>query len=137
MTEKFRGLYDIRDGKPEDVNFIISTFLRGLYYGDTWFSIIPKEIFMANYKKVIIALLNNATVKVACLKDDPDIIIGYSILSNDYLTIHYVYVKEKWRKQGIARSLLPKYPETITHLTSLGKSLMHKFEYAIFNPFNT
>lgn len=141
---KFAGLYDIRDAKESDKNFIFASFLRGLYYGDSWFSLIPKNIFMDNYKKVIEILFDSpkAVIKVACLKEDPDVILGYSILSADYTTIHWVYVKNSkladgtsWRRQGIARSLLPQYPTSVTHLTKLGKELLPKFENTVFNPF--
>lgn len=132
---KFIGLYDIRDLKESDENFVLSTFLKGLYYGDSWFSQIPKNIFMDNYKKVAQALVKTQVIKIACLKDDPDVIIGYSILSHDYQTIHFVYVKEKWRKRGIGRSLLPQYPNAVSHLTTLGKSLLNKLNNPNFNPF--
>jgi GNAT superfamily N-acetyltransferase len=137
MSE-YAGLYDIRDAKIGDKAFILATFLRGLYYGDSWFSQVPKDIFMANYKLVAEKLVTSprSIVKIACLKEDPDIIIGYSILSGDYSSVHWVYVKEKFRKRGVAKSLLPKYPTAVTHLTVLGKSLLNKFETPpIFNPF--
>lgn len=134
---KFIGLYDIRDYKKEDSNFIVATFLKGLYYGDSWFSQVPKDIFMTNYKTVAEALVrgDKTVIKVACLKDEPDVIIGYSILSADYSSIHWVYVKASWRNKGIARSLLPKYPTYVTHLTALGKQLLTKFNECVFNPF--
>lgn len=140
----FSGLYNVRDMLPEDRNFILATFLRGLYYGDSWFSQIPKEIFMANYQKVAEALITspNTVIKVACLHDDPDVVLGYSILSSDYQKIHWVYVKNSkladgtsWRRKGIGRSLVPQFPTTVTHLTKTGKSLMLKIPTAIFNPF--
>ena len=138
----FTGLYDIRDVTAEDKNFVMSTFLKGLFYGDSWFSQIPKQIFMDEYKKVAEVLFNKATIKVACLREDPSIILGYSILSNDYQTIHWVYVKSSkladgttWRNKGIARSLLPRYPTAVTHLTKLGKELLPKLTTAVFNPF--
>lgn len=133
----FTGLYDVRDYKESDKNFILATFLKGLYYGDSWFSQIPKNIFMDNYKNVARLLVSNPKViiKVACLKEDPDVILGYSILSTDFNTVYWVFVKSAWRKQGIARSLLPLYPTTVAHLTSLGKTLMSKFPGAHFNPF--
>lgn len=133
----FQGLYDVRDGKQSDKNFILATFLRGLYYGETWFSEIPKDIFMDNYKVIAEALLNspNVTVKVACLPEDPDTIIGYSILSADYQTIHWVYVKSSWRLKGIGKSLVPQHPVYVTHLTQLGKLLLVKLKPAVFNPF--
>lgn len=129
--------FEVRDYKPEDKNFIMATFLRGLYYGDSWFSQIPKDIFMDNYKLFVENLvgLPTTTIKVACLKDDADIILGYSILSNDFQTINWVFVKLDWRKQGIARALLPKYPTSVSHLTALGKSLLPKFQNCVFNPF--
>jgi len=133
----FTGLYDVRDSRPTDKSFILATFLRGLYYGDSWFSEIPKDIFMENYKRVVEALLNspNVSVKVACLREDPDVILGYSILSKDFTTIHWVYCKSAWRKKGIGRSLVPQFPTTYTHLSALGKSLRSKLGTAIFNPF--
>ena len=133
----FQGLYNIRDGKANDLHLILATFLRGLYYGDSWFSLIPKNIFMANYKRVIEAILSNpnTAVKVACLPDDPDVILGYSIISKDGQTLHWVYVKSAWRKKGIGKSLTPETIMQVSHLSTLGKSLLSKLNSAIFNPF--
>lgn len=135
----FRGLYDVRDTVDSDRNFILATFLRGLYYGESWFSAIPKHIFMQNYKKIAEAILNspNTIVKIACLKEDPNVILGYSILSADYSTIHWVYCKTVWRRRGVARSLCPAYPATVSHLSALGKQLMIKLPNTVFNPFIT
>src|ERR1035438_3245364 len=102
----FQGLYEIRDAKLSDKNFVLATFLRGLYYGETWFSEIPKDIFMTNYKLIAEALVTSPKViiKVACLPEDLDTIIGYSILSQDFLTLHFVYVKSAWRLKGVGKS---------------------------------
>jgi GNAT superfamily N-acetyltransferase len=135
MNTKHLGVYDVRDYRPDDKNFVMSTFLRGLYYGDSWFSLIPKYIFMANYQIVGEALIRDGVVKIACAKDDPDIILGYSILSSDYQAIHWVFVKSAWRGGGIGRALVPQYPVAVTNLTTLGKSLMTKFQSCVFNPF--
>jgi len=134
----FQGLYSVRDNKPEDNNFILATFLRGLYYGETWFSEIPKDIFMDNYKKIAEALIHSPKViiKVACLTDDPDTIIGYSILSSDYQTVHFCYVKSAWRLKGVGKSLVPQHPTYVSHLTQLGKTLLSKLKPAVFNPFS-
>ncbi len=135
----FAGLYNIRGYRPEDKNFIYSTFLNGVYYGNNWLNQINKDIFMANYHKLLTDMLTSgkAQVKVACDKEDPDIIIGYSILSADETSIVWVYVKEKWRKHGIGRSLVPAHPISVANLTELGKKLLDKFELKpTFNPFS-
>ncbi len=136
MSE-FRGLYDIRDMTKEDKNFIMATFLRGLYYGDSWFSLMPKDIFMQAYKTIIEGLIDSdkAVVQVACLKEDPNVILGYSILSADYQAIVWVFVKTAWRRRGIAKSLAPQHPTAVMHLTTLGKSLLSKYPNVVFNPF--
>jgi GNAT superfamily N-acetyltransferase len=137
-TEKFDGLYAIRGAEAGDRNFVIKSFLLGLYYGESWFSAIPKDIFMLNYKSIASALVDSPKnlVVVACLPDDPTVILGYSILSADGTTIHWVYVKQPWRRRGIMTKLLPVSALTITHLTALGQTLKNKLKPGlIFNPF--
>jgi hypothetical protein len=129
------SFFKVRAYKPEDKSFIMATFLRGLYYGDSWFSLMPKDVFMKNYTQVIEAMLLKNAVMVACLPDDEDVILGYSIISFDFTTIHWVFVKSAFRKQGITKSLLPQYPTQVTHLTDLGRQLLPKFKECIFNPF--
>jgi hypothetical protein len=137
-STKYSDLYDIRDYTPQDKNFVLATFLRGVYYGDSWFSSIRKDIFMDNYKRLAEFAIDSGKViiQIACLKEDPDVIIGYSILSADYQAISWVYVKKAWRLKGIAKSLIPLYPTYVTHLSNLGSELMQKhLPTAIFNPF--
>lgn len=135
----FKGLYSIRDSVPDDKNFIMATFLKGLYYGDSWFSIIPKQIFMTNYKLIAEKILASpfVSVKIACLPDDPSVIIGYSILSADMRTVHWVYCKNAWRRKGIGKSLVPEQPQAVTHLSTLGKIILDKnYKQTTFNPFD-
>lgn len=131
------ALYTVRPYDVSDKAFIMSTFLRGLYYGDSWFSQIDKSSFMNNYKHVVESLIDtgNTVVLVACLKDEPSVILGYSILGNELNRVHFVYVKKPWRNQGIATRLLPQSPKVITHLTNLARTLLSKYPEAIFNPF--
>jgi hypothetical protein len=140
MSSKLEGLYKVRDyHHGTDKAFVMATFLRGLYYGESWFSLIPKNIFMDNYQKIAEKLISSdrVIIKIACLEDDEEIILGYSIMSADYQTLHWVFVKQVWRKQGIARALTPRHPITVTHLSDLGRKLLpEKFKGTIFNPFN-
>lgn len=143
------GIYEIRNFRESDRSFILATFLRGLYYGNEFFNIIPKHIFMQNYKRVAEALVNSPknVIQVACLKEDSDTILGYSILSADFMTVHWVYVKSSetkiagedgkltWRGKGIGKSLLPQFPAYYTHFSSVGLEIAKKFPQCVFNPF--
>ena len=131
-------LVAIRDFVAADWNFILATWLRGLYYGKTWFSEIPKDIFMEKYHAIIEAILGlkNVIVKVACLKDDPEVILGYAIMSEDRSTVHFTFVKSAWRGIGIAKSLIPPEMKQVTHLTKVGLSILKsKYPGVQFNPF--
>lgn len=143
MNKDLQDLIDIRDYRPGDHAFIMATFLRGLYYGDSWFSIIPKDLFMASYKRFAEAILAspNNVVKLAVLREDNDVILGYSILSKDFSKLHWVFVKAgdrdlSWRNKGIARFLVPETVRVVTHLTETGKNLMSKLPNCVFNPFD-
>lgn len=121
----------IRQGRTGDRNFILSTWLMGLYYGNPWFKEIEKDIFMANYHTVVCGLLERSAIVVAALKEDEDVILGYSVINPPVL--HWIFVKEAWRKVGISKHLVPREIDVTTHLTVLGKKLKPK--HMTFNPF--
>lgn len=128
-------MVEYREYRPSDKNLIYSTFLRGLYYGESWFTLIPKNVFMENYHKALEFILSRDTTRVvvACESDNSDKVLGYSILGdNDVL--HWVFVKKPHRGQGIAKGLVPPTTKTVTHLTRTGISLLVKKNLQ-FNPF--
>lgn len=130
-------LVTTRSAVKEDRNFILATFLRGVYYGDSWFKLIPKHIFMENYHTVVTRLLDTPgiDIKIACLKEDPEVILGYSIVRyiNNSTVLDYVFVKAAWRRIGIAKSLMPAEFNFCTHLTKVGANI--KPTNCSFNPF--
>lgn len=138
-----KELISIRDYRATDHNFIMSTLLRGLYYGDSWFSLIPKNIFMTCYHPIAERLIKNpqATIKVACLRDDPEVILAYSVCRTTVLgdqpvtVLDWVFTKSSWRNIGLAKDLVPSKVHAVSHLTKTGKSLLPKLG-AIFNPFS-
>ena len=124
----------VRKGDTSDTNFIYATWLRGLYYGDTWFSEIPKQIFMENYHNIITSILNNpaTTVLVMCLKEDHEVVVGYAIIKPGALV--WMFIKKAWRGMGLARELVPIDTKSVTHLTKIGLAITRKRGWA-FNPF--
>jgi len=48
------ALYTVRSFLPEtDMAFIKATWLRGLYYGDSWYSKIPKALPLTNCSQAV------------------------------------------------------------------------------------
>lgn len=135
MLQK-KDLITIRPATLGDKNFIFATWLRGLRHGNDWFQSIDSDIFFKNYHLAIEHIIARPTtnVAVACLRDEPEVILGYSVFDKDRL--HWVFVKKSWRNIGIARSLTPTTITSVTHLTKVGKSLLSKLPNVVFNPFN-
>lgn len=124
----------IREVNSNDKNFIYSTFLKGVYYGSDWMAAISKEIFFIEYAKAIERLLARPTVQitVACLSDDIDTVLGYAI--HEGAILHYIYVKQPWRLQGIAKQLVTvPVLSTVTHITKPGNAIRIK-KGLTFNP---
>lgn len=109
----------------EDKNFILATMLRSLYYSGSVFSEMRKQAFMENYHKVVEHLLqkNEQNIKISCLKEDPGVILGYSILDVSGSILHFIFVKKSWRTIGIAKDLVPSTVKFVTHLTKTGLSI--------------
>ena len=124
--------------EASDKNFIYKTWLRGLYYGDDWVGEIQDSIFYPNYNDVIDEIFSRPTVQInmAVLKDDEDVILGYSVSEPLNSVLHWVFVKKSWRRIGIAKMLIDFEPSIVTHLTFVGKSLKNRYNL-IFNPFLT
>lgn len=143
MSSETEVIYDMRLMREADIPFVMSTFLKGVYYGNTNHQLVEKDIFMANYKLLAQVLIDSSAVIVACLKDDHDVILGYSIVSPDTTTAHWVFVKKAWRGRGIGRALIPAVPQQITHFTHSEKEtpkeglnkFLRKFVGCIYNPF--
>jgi len=75
--------------------------------------------FSRDYAPVIRSLIARSDIVVACLKDSPDSVVGWMAIEDDCL--HYVLVKPRWRRLGVARWMLAgiaSLPLVFTHRTS-------------------
>lgn len=132
-----KDLITTRRVLPTDLGFIFSSWLKGLYYGNDWFREIDQEAYFEKYHQIVEAILfkPTTTVTVACLVEDPDVLLGYAIYETlgPVSTLHWVFVKPVWRKLGIAKSVVPKNVTIVTHLSKVGLNIKPK-EWK-FNPF--
>lgn len=135
MLEKNQSVV-VRNFEPADKNFILATWLKGLRYGNDWFGEIESSVYFTVYQKIIDAVITDprVSVKIACLKDDPDVVLGYSVSSGNRLD--WIFVKRLWRNIGIAKSLIPPGITVVSHITTTGRSILRKKKGVFFNPFS-
>lgn len=127
----------IRECNQLDLSFIYSTWLRSYHY-DSWTRQTRKSIFFDNYKRVLDLLIDTNQILVACLVNDPEVILGYIVFGQQ--KIHYMFVKETFRNMGIARSLYRKvFPHDIeieiTHQTKMSQRFLKDKPNLTYNPF--
>lgn len=113
---------ELRPMRDTDRHFVLNSWLKSYaaksadardYTGAAW------RLFSRDYVQVVRDLLERSTVVVACLREEPDSVIGWFAVEGD--AIHYVLVKPRWRRLGVARWMLTDYaelPVVFTHRTS-------------------
>lgn len=126
----------IRPAKGSDIAFIYSTWLNS-YRNDSSIGLsVRKSVFFDNYQLILDQLMDSSETIIACQPDEENVVYGF--MTFDPKTIHYAFVKEAFRRLGIAKSLF-QYAFTenldrisITHKTKYAQFLCTKFNY---NPF--
>lgn len=146
MTKK--ELIGFRSIQASDMAFVYRTWLMGAYHGNRpqkgvkppigssldYIGSINQDDFMRSYHRYLENLLGTPGVItcIACLKSDPDVILGFSVFQSD--TLHWVFVKKDWRRIGLCNDLLPPNLKTVTGFTRVGE-VIRKRKSLTFNPF--
>jgi hypothetical protein len=122
-----------------DENFILDSWLNA-YRTSPWAGTVPNNKYFEVYGEAVRELISRGSiVRVACNPDKPDQILGwlcYEVSARGDKCVHFVYVKDLFRKLGICRALFktasidPKSRFYYTHRTKLARL----FENAVYEP---
>lgn len=88
----------IRDHVESDHPFLYATYLKNNWYDKTNTTTLKKATWMGLQHSRLEKVLNNQKVKIACLEEDPDIILGYGFQDG---AAPFVYVKLAWRQNKL------------------------------------
>lgn len=126
---KKEDILQIRPMKPEDEAFIYSTWLQNLYANTRWRTQPTRKAFF-KYHDVVEHILRKptTTVNICCLKEDPDVIVGYSVFEKNPVDtiLHWIFVRADWQRQGVAYDLAPPHITVVTHMTKIGERIWQK-----------
>ena len=121
--EKYR-LISFRPMAKDDFNFILITWLHSLKFGNDYFKEWDDRKYYDKYQIFLKELLTkeDTQIKIACLSEDNDVILGYAIARPPILD--FVYVKKAWRNIGLAKELVKHFEiTTVSHLTKAGNAI--------------
>lgn len=95
----------VREAGPGDLNFILKSWLMAVRNTSHLSWGIANARYFAGEQILIKRTLAKARTLVACLPDDPELVLGFVVCEPPALC-HFVYVKAALRRQGVARVLL-------------------------------
>lgn len=121
----------IRAMEPLDTPFVFSSWLRS--YRANSDMRVSQSLYYAGHHEVIEGLLKapGVEVVVASPEGDPNTILGWCCRGQG--VVHYVYVKEAFRRMGLAKMLVGEFSQH-SHITRYGEWALgkHPSEY---NPY--
>ncbi len=129
--------YIFRPYLLNDIPFIQSSWGNSYFSGVNGHGILLPEDFHSHHRPIRDKILSksNIAIIVCCSKDDQGLIIGYSIVEKPHspgLILHYIYVKQAFKKEGIAKHLikmsLSERPVLYTHATTIVHKIMSKYK---------
>jgi len=98
---------NIRAMRPSDENFIRDGWVQS-YSKSPHVCEVPRQVYFDAQRKVIARLLAKSTTYVAHWPEDDDALYGFvcGVPDRPKTTLHYVYVKQVFRREGIAKELI-------------------------------
>jgi GNAT superfamily N-acetyltransferase len=98
----------IRPARQSDLNFIKSSFFESSTDSAIAHSVAP-ELYRRRWTALIDRLVGTYPVLVFADDEAPDVILGW-VLHDGAHVVFYLFVREEFRRQGIARALLQRLP---------------------------
>lgn len=127
------SLFYLRPYKKSDLNFIQHSWASSYYKGAEYnHDMSPKE-FNDIHRPIRDELLQspNVTVIIASSKQDEDLILGWMLIEklNTALILHYLYIKQAFKSEGVLEIFLSKLPKTevlVSHMTDRAAKIIGK-----------
>ena len=132
----------IRKAQKSDIPFITSSWLRSNRDGFMVRSV-PNTVYYYKHHKILESLLPRGIVIVACNEEDPDQILGWCCAEvlDTALVIHYIYIKQPFRRFGIASRMIALLKQTeqppaimVTHSNPMVRPLIKERKW-VYNPY--
>jgi RimJ/RimL family protein N-acetyltransferase len=146
VAQEAEPAYLFRPYIESDLNFIKSSWASSYYKGANYQDHLSPDEFHSRHRLIrdrILSKPNTAIIICASKELNPEIIMGWVLVERPEKSpgfiLHYVYVKQAFKSEGIARELLslalPQTPVLVTHLTEKASRIManNKIKYLNFH----
>jgi len=99
------AVHVLRAGLEGDRAYVLDAWIRGYRSSDFGLRL-PPDVYYSRFghSGLVEHLLDSGDLTVACMHDSPDFILGFAVSRPGLL--HYVCVKQDFRRSGVGRTLL-------------------------------
>jgi hypothetical protein len=128
------AVHKLRSYRTTDIPFIQNSWASSYYKGAEYDKLMSPQEFNDQHRPVREFLLRQPTVTaiVACDQNDHDLILGWALIERPLkikgLFLHYIYIKEAFKNEGLAKDLieksLPEPPIMVTHMTDKARKII-------------
>jgi hypothetical protein len=121
----------LRSFNPDtDNGLLYSTWRNALWYDEKRDERRASEFYSAATQAIRDLLAGPKTlVRIACSKEDPEFIVGYSVMIGEHL--EWAYVKISYREKGIAKLLTKGFKTVAPASTKLGRKIIEKLNLEV------
>lgn len=129
----------VRPAEDGDLNYVRKTWLQEHAQESSWIDEVGGGgVYFREHGRCRDEAIRRGAVTIACRASVPSGICGFAVTErNESALVHFVYVKPRWRKLGVARLLLRPFlgeRAEYTHRTSMVRSLPIPASWT-FNPY--
>lgn len=130
---------EIRAATPDDLNLIRKSWMRS-YRKAAAMDWVAADVYDAGMPRRISRILTHPDTRIFLASPPGDTITAFGFLVGSDRCLHYVWTKDGWRQQGIARRLVehafPGGVPVLTHITRMGRDLwLLKSPHSLYDPF--
>lgn len=95
----------VRPAETDDLGYVRKTWLQEHAQGSGWIDAVGGgTVYFRQHQRARDAALERGAVSIACRPDVRSGICGFAV--TEEATVHFLYVKTRWRRLGVARLLL-------------------------------
>jgi GNAT superfamily N-acetyltransferase len=108
LDKELAEVLQLRDIQPGDVRFVLDSWAKS-FRASPWAGVIPNHLYYDVFHESVEQLLARGTkIQIACAKHDPSRILGWVATEKvrDGQAVHFIYVKDPFRRRGLASHLL-------------------------------
>ena len=117
---------------PQDEAFLYASWRNALWYAEDRDDSLSEKFYRVATQEIRKLIDRpNVKIRIACMSDNADHIVGFAVFEDKHL--HWIYVKSDYRNSGIGKLLSSGFETVAPPLTKFGRAIVNNKELKVKN----